>query len=243
VAADLVPERTSARSLIPTLAAVAGVVLTAYLGNWQMDRAAYKQALQARSDLAERQPPVHVPAEPVAADTLIFRRVEAQGEFRPELTILLDNRVRQGMVGYEVLTPVQVGPQMHVLVNRGWVRAEATRDRLPEVRTPAGRVRVEGMALPPPRYFELSTQTASAPVWQNLDLERYAGRFGVALQPIVLQQRNDLADGLLREWKRPDAGVDTHRAYALQWFAMSGAILIIYLVLYVRRSKAPQRAA
>jgi surfeit locus 1 family protein len=243
VAADLVPERRRVRSLIPTLATVAGVVLTAYLGSWQMDRAAYKQALQARAELAERQSPVHIPAEPVAADTLTFRRVEAEGEFRPELTILLDNRVRQGMVGYEVLTPVRVGPQMHVLVNRGWVRAEATRERLPEVRTPSGRVRVEGMALPPPRYFELSPETASGPVWQNLDLDRYASRFGAALQPVVLQQRNDLGDGLLREWTRPDAGVNTHRAYALQWFAMSGLIVIIYVVLHVRRSKTPQRAA
>jgi surfeit locus 1 family protein len=238
------PEPARAGRLIPTLAAVAGVLLTAYLGSWQMDRAATKQALQAQADLAERQPPVHVPADPVAADTLALRRVEAEGEFRPELTVLLDNRVRQGMVGYEVLTPLQVGPHMHVLVNRGWVRAQPTREQLPGVRTPAGRVRVEGMALPPPRYFELSAEAGNGPVWQNVDLERYASRFAVTLQPIVLQQRSDLPDGLVREWKRPDAGVDTHRAYALQWFAMSAAIVIIYLVLHVRRrSKTPQRAA
>src|SRR5688572_25786905 len=110
------------RRFVPTLAAVAGVVLTAYLGNWQLDRAAYKQGLQARADLAERQPPAQVPAQPVPADTLAFRRIEAEGEFRPELTILLDNRVHQGMVGYEVLTPLRIAPQMHVLVNRGWIR-------------------------------------------------------------------------------------------------------------------------
>ena len=233
-----------ARRLVPTLAAVAGVVLTAYLGNWQLDRAAYKQGLQARADLAERQPAIHLPADPVAPDSLTFRRVEAEGEFRPELTILLDNRVHQGMVGYEVLTPLRIAPQMHVLVNRGWIRGEPTRERLPQVRTPAGRVRVEGIALPASqRYLELAPESTSGQVWQNLNLERYASRYDLQLQPMVLQQRSELADGLVRAWRRADTGVDKHRAYALQWFVMSAVIAIIYMVLHVRRRKAAQRAA
>jgi surfeit locus 1 family protein len=237
-----VPER--AGRLVPALAAVAGVVLTAYLGNWQLDRAAYKLALQARAELAERQPPVRIPAEPLRPDTLDFRRVEAQGEFESAMTILLDNRVREGVVGYEVLTPLRIAPQMHVLVNRGWVRAGATRDRLPVVPTPPGTVRVEGLALPPSRRFlELSGQTVSGTVWQNLDLQRYAQRYRVTLQPVIVQQSNDLADGLVRAWPRADARVDVHRAYALQWFTMSATIAILYLVLHVRRSKTPQRAA
>jgi surfeit locus 1 family protein len=227
------------------VAAVAGVVLTAYLGNWQLDRAAYKQSLQTRADLAERQPPVHVPAQLVPADSLAFRRVEAEGEFRGDLTVFLDNRIREGVVGYEVLTPLQVAPQVHLLVNRGWVRAEATRDRLPAVPTPAGRVRVEGLALAPSkRYVELSGDTVSGRLWQNLDFERYARQYHVTLQPVVVQQHNDAGDGLRREWRRPDTGVDMHRAYALQWFTMSAVIFILYVVLHVRRrGKAPQRAA
>ena len=230
--------------LLPALAAVAGVVLTAYLGNWQLDRAAYKQSLQARMELAERQPPVHLPAEPVPADSLAFRRVEARGELRPDMTIFLDNRMRDGVVGYEVVTPLRIGLQMHVLINRGWVRAEPTRERLPAVPTPGGSVQIEGIALAPSaRFVELSAQTVTGAVWQNLDLQRYAQRYGIALQPVIVQQHNDLGDGLVRNWPRPDARIDVHRAYALQWFAMSAAIVILYLVLYVRRRKTPQRAA
>jgi surfeit locus 1 family protein len=223
---------------------VAGVVLTAYLGSWQLDRAAVKQALQARAELAERESPVHIPLAPVAPRSLDYRRVEAQGTFQPEMTILLDNRMRDGVVGYEVITPLRLGPQMHVLVNRGWVRAEPTRDRLPAVPTPVGVVQVEGLALPPlQRFLELSSQTVNGNVWQNLDVQRYAQRYALTLQPVMVQQRNDLGDGLVRAWPRPDARVDVHRAYALQWFTMSGAIAILYLVLYVRRRKTPQRAA
>lgn len=230
--------------LVPTLAAVAGVVLTAYLGSWQLDRAATKQALQAQADSARRQPPVRIRDAAAVPETLALRRVEAEGEFRPELTVLLDNRVQDGVVGYEVLTPLRVGAQMHVLVNRGWIRAGATRAELPVPRTPAGPVRVEGLATAPTgHYVELSSETVSGQVWQNLDLDRYAARSGLVLQPVVIQQTNDLDDGLVRAWRRPDSGVDKHRAYALQWFAMSALIVILYLAAHVRRSKTPQRAA
>jgi len=230
---------TRLRRILPTLAAVSGVVLTAYLGNWQMERAAYKLAMQERLDSAEHAPAVRIPSLPADAETFSYRRAEGTGQFVPQATIYLDNRVRDGVVGYEVLTPLRLkDSSLHVLVNRGWVRASGSRTELPAVSTPAGEVTVQGLALPPvTRYVELSDETVSGQVWQNLKFEQYGQRFDLALQPLILQQRNDLQDGLLRVWKRPDTGVDKHRAYALQWFVMSAVIAILYLVLHVRRKK------
>jgi surfeit locus 1 family protein len=231
--------------LVPTLAAVAGVVATAYLGNWQLDRAAYKVALQQRLDLARAQPPLHLPAVPIRTQDVAFYRVEVQGEFRPELSVFLDNKVRNGEVGYEVVTPVRLGDStLHVLVDRGWVKASATRSELPAVTTPSGPVQIEGIALPPPsRFFELSDQTVTGRVWQNLHFDRYRQTYHIDLQPVLIQQHNDLRDGLARTWARPDTGVNMHRAYALQWFTMSGVIAILYLVLNVRRKKPALDAA
>jgi surfeit locus 1 family protein len=225
--------------LFPTVAAVVGVIATAYLGSWQLDRAAYKLDLQQRMDVARAQPPLHLPAALVRTEDVAYHRVEAEGEFRPDLTVLLDNKVHEGAVGYEVVTPVRLGDSgLHVLVDRGWVKAPPTRSELPSVSTPAGRVRVEGIALPPPsRFVELSDRTVAGRVWQNLRLDRYREAYGIDLQPVLIQQHNDLGDGLVRAWRRPDAGVDVHRAYALQWFAMTGVITILYVVLNVRRKQ------
>lgn len=227
------------RRIVPTLAAVVGVILTAYLGSWQLERAAYKRGMQARVDEAERAPAVRIPPQPADVEDFSYRRAEATGRFIPAATIFLDNRVRDGVVGYEIVTPLRLNDsQLHVLVDRGWVRAPASRSELPAVHTPSGEVTVEGMALPPStRYFELSDETVSGPVWQNLKFEQYAQRFALALQPLILQQHNDLGDGLSRTWRRPDAGVEKHQAYALQWFVMSAVIAIIYLVLHVRRRR------
>jgi surfeit locus 1 family protein len=235
----------SSRSpVLPALAAVIGVIATAYLGNWQLERAAYKTELQQRFDLAQRSAPLRLSPERTPVEALAYQRIEAQGEFRPALTILLDNRVHEGVVGYEVVTPLRLTPgELHLLVNRGWVKAPRTRQELPQFSTPAGTVRVEGVALPPSkRYLELSAQTVSGPVWQNLDLDRYAAAYNIDLQPLVLQQGNDSGDGLVRAWRRPDTGVDRHRAYALQWFVISALIAVLYLGFHVRRSKAAGRA-
>jgi surfeit locus 1 family protein len=182
-----------------------------------------------------------VPASLVPTDVLAFQRVEAHGEFRPELSIFLDNKVREGVVGYEVLTPLKLADSAtHVLVDRGWVAARSARSETPVVRTPAGEVRVEGLAVPPPtRFLELSSQVVTGRVWQNLHLDRYEQQYKIALQPIVVQQRNDLDDGLVRDWKPLDTGIDRHRAYALQWFAMSAVIVILYVALNVRRKERP----
>ena len=78
--------------------------------------------------------------------------------------------------------------------------------------------------MPSKRYLELSTQVTEGNVWQNLTLERYRAAVSIPLQPVVIQQENEVDDGLKREWSAPDLGIDKHYGYAFQWFAMAAAI-------------------
>ncbi len=65
----------------------------------------------------------------------------------PVHTIYLDNKIFQGMAGYQVITPLRIGKSsMHVLVNRGWAPANRDRNKLPEVPAPNGEVVVSGLA-------------------------------------------------------------------------------------------------
>jgi cytochrome oxidase assembly protein ShyY1 len=45
----------------------------------------------------------------------------------------------------------------------------------------------------------------------------------------VIEQHSGLDDGLVRDWSRPDAGVEKHESYALQWYSL--AVLSIVLLL------------
>lgn len=224
--------------LVTSLAAAAGIAATVALGNWQLGRAHEKEAMAARLASLGSDPPITLSATEVRAEDLSWRRVTARGRFVPRYAIFLDNRVREGVAGYHVVMPLAInGGPRHVLVNRGWIAGTGERGRLPPITTPQGTVEVTGLAvLPSRRFLELSTQVAEGGVWQNLTVERYRDAFPIALQPIVIEQRSALDDGLVREWSPPDTGVNTHYAYAFQWFAMALAIAIIYLVTHVRRS-------
>jgi surfeit locus 1 family protein len=180
------------------------------LGNWQSRRADEKRAL----------PP----------------RVAVQGEFAPRYTVYLDNRIRGGRAGYEVVTPLRLaGSNVHVLVNRGWIEAGRTRDALPDVRTPAGEVRVEGEALERlPRILALGD--AKGKVRQTLDIEAYAAETGLRLEPRVIEQHSDTRDGLARDWPPRAAGAEKHEGYALQWYSLAALAVILVVVLSFRKN-------
>jgi len=227
--------------LLPTVVAVAGIVLTFFLGEWQIGRADFKQGLQDRQDALARESVVSIGVAPLAADDIQLRKVEVRGAFDPNFTVFVDNRLYQHQPGYHVATPLRIaGSQRYVLVNRGWVAAGRDRS-LPVVETPAGEQVVRGTAVTySEKFMELSTKVAEGNVWQNLVFERYRQATGLDLQPFGIQQDSAVDDGLKREWKRPDLGRNTHLAYAFQWYALSFAIFIYYLVTHVKRSPAAQ---
>ena len=229
-------------SLWPTLAAVAGIALTLALGNWQLGRGNDKAALAERIKSASRDALIAMPSAEIKPDDVAWRRVEVRGRFEPKYAVFIDNRVLHGVVGYHIVMPLRIGDsERYVLVNRGWVEGTNARSELPQIATPSGMVTVVGLAtVPSKRFLELSTQVAEGNVWQNLVLERYRAAVPIEIQPVVIQQENDLGDGLKREWTPPDLGINTHYGYAFQWFALAAAILIFYLVIHVRkRSQQP----
>jgi surfeit locus 1 family protein len=223
----------------PTLLAVAGIALTLALGNWQLRRGEEKVSLQEQLETRRSLPPVELTGADVDPGQLEWRMVRAHGRFRPEYAVYLDNRVHAGAAGYHVVMPLRIDKSdMHVLVNRGWVAATASRSELPKIVTPAATTQVQGLAsLPSRRFLELSTKVAEGNVWQNLVIERYRQAVPIPVLPIVILQEGGAADGLVRDWPRPDAGASKNYAYALQWFVMAAAIAVIYMVMNVRRNR------
>lgn len=228
-----------APTLWPTLAALFFLVLTLSLGNWQSGRAETKRALQARYDAAMREAPIHVGSTLLDRDSVLYRKLEVEGAFDDAHSILLDNRVMNGVAGYHVLTPLRIsGGPLVILVNRGWVVAGRTREQAPAPPTPAGVMRLEGMAVDPhTRYVELAPTAPQGRVWQNLDFARYAAITGLRLQPVLLLQTSSTADGLQRSWPRPDTGVNTHVSYAVQWYSLAATLTVLWLIMNVKRCR------
>jgi surfeit locus 1 family protein len=196
--------------------AAAGCAAGIALGNWQFDRAAQKRAAGAAVEQAS-----------------------LRGSFEPRYTVLLDNKLYRGRPGYEVVQPLRLEGGRYVLVNRGWIAAGPSRDRLPDVRTPAGEVALTGVRRE--RFAQayapsVATEAAQreGKVWQNVTRERFAAWSGLALEPYVVEQHSGADDGLVRDWPRAGAGVEVHQSYALQWYSLAVLSLILFFVLNLK---------
>jgi surfeit locus 1 family protein len=167
---------------------------------------------------------------------VLLPRVAVEGEFVPKYTVYLDNRTRRGKAGYEIVTPLRIrGTSSHVLVNRGWIEAGRTRDALPEVPTPAGELRIEGIALERlPRILKL--ENSRGRVRQDLEIAAYAKETGLGLEPRVIEQHSHAPDGLARDWPPHDAGVEKHEGYALQWYSLAALAVALAIVLSFRKN-------
>lgn len=181
-----------------------------------------------------------LPARPIDADAWVWRRVVARGRFTDKYTILLDNRIRAGRAGFEVVTPLAIEDgDSFVLVNRGWIAQGRTRSEPPTVRTPAGPVQIDGIAMAPlAEVFELGDPAATGRVWQHLNLDRYRAWSGLAVQPIVVLQTSESGDELLRRWPPPESGAAKHSAYAWQWYIFALLTAILYVALNLKRARA-----
>lgn len=214
------------------------LALLLWLGRWQLDRAAEKAQRQALLDSRIAEAPLLLTGSVAAAEPLLYRRVHAAGEWLAPRQVYIDNQVLDGRAGFAVITPLRLaGRDEAVLVNRGWVARDASYPRAPVVPVPPGRVEVAGIAtLPPARFLELSSQTVTGSVWQNLSIERFRTHSGLDVLPIVIVDDRP-ADGLKARRERPDAGVAKHYEYALTWFALAATVLALWVALNLRRTR------
>ncbi len=228
-------------------ATVGGVLLTARLGLWQLDRAAQKEALQAAIALRGTEPWLEGPAalarstDEAAAQE--HRRARVAGRWVAAHTVHLDNRQMDGRPGFFVLTPLQLDDGSVLMVQRGWrPRDFVDRSRLPPVPTADGRVEIEGrLTRGPARLYEFDGADAG-PIRQNLDLSSYARETGLPLRPLLLLQTSATDDGLRRDWPAPAVDVHKHYGYAFQWFALCALILALHVWFRILRPRRQHRA-
>jgi surfeit locus 1 family protein len=222
--------------VVPTIAMVLFVALTLSLSRWQAHRAAEKRELQARMQARLAEPPILLTGAVPEAEPLVFRRVRAVGEWVAEGQVFVDNRVEGERAGFHVVTPLRLrGTREAVLVVRGWVERTSAYPAAPVVPVPSGSVEVSGIAtLPPQRYIELSGETITGNVWQNLSISRYARVQRMAVLPVIVLDDHP-PSGLLPVHETPDAGVAKHVEYEFTWLALALTAIALWVALNTRR--------
>ena len=185
-------------------------------------------------------PAIHMARIETNPADIEYRRVLLKGEFVREWPVYLDNRPYNGVAGFYLLMPFKIATtNLHVLVARGWIpRNPDDRTRLPPLIVPQGIVEIEGVARQSIGHImQLGTPEPLRPaaIVQNLDVTDFAKASGLTMQPIIVEQSSDTHDGLVRAWPVPSSGVEKHRGYAFQWYALAGMAFIFFIVTGFRR--------
>ncbi|MCB1689408.1 MAG: SURF1 family protein [Halioglobus sp.] len=209
------------------------------LGFWQLQRADEKSAMAAAFDARQNQLPAPITSlwdQPPGM--LAYMPVQMSGRFLPDAYFLLDNQMRGGQVGYEVLDVLQLNSGGSVLVNRGWVAGGGDRQSLPSVPRIDGPVEITGhVYIAPGSPFLLAEQQLDGK-WpmriQAVEMEKLAPLV-VALQggkvfPWPVRINADARGALVTDWQIVNMSPVKHQAYAVQWFAMAAVLLVYYLM-------------
>lgn len=223
--------------LIPFIATVMLVALGIALGNWQERRAAEKTALRERMEQRGAQAPVALGPAIVPAESLEYRRVTITGQFASGWPVFLDNRAYQGRSGFYLLMPFKIaGSDVHVLVARGWLPADPTvHDRLPVFATPPGQVSIEGVVTGNVgRVLQLGAAAPLKPnaIVQNVEPAQVEQASGLRLEPFFVEQTGPKEQGgaLVRDWPLPSTGIEKHKGYAFQWYALAAMALLFFVI-------------
>jgi surfeit locus 1 family protein len=222
----------------PTLVLALSLPLFVALGLWQLDRADERRAQARTMEQRTLLPRLSVGSEPLDPSITQFRRVLARGEFEPDREFYIENRRHAGRNGFYVVTPLRIeGSDMRVLVNRGWIAADAS-GQPQTVTAPSGRVEVIGVAQrpsPPALTWDRGSAAAWGKRWPYLTVELFAAAAPYRVQGFVIFESPGGPGTPVREWPKEPPKEGMHLGYALQWFAFALIAAVIYLSLSLER--------
>jgi surfeit locus 1 family protein len=211
------------------------------LGFWQLDRAAQKREIISHYQADKDDAVIRLDAGMKSAGGLEYQRASSIGRYDSAQQLLLDNRTHEGQAGYQVLTPfILRNSEVAVLVNRGWLPLGSSRDQLPDVAVGETQRSVLGRLKTPPTEVFMLGEEEPRQRWpyriQRIHIPALSAELQRTLLPFVLLLDNEEPDGYLRDWQ-PLVGFGPERnvGYAVQWFGLAAALLIIYLTVNSRR--------
>ncbi|MCU5781172.1 surfeit locus protein 1 [Alcanivorax balearicus MACL04] len=228
------------------LVAVAAFIGLVSLGNWQVERRAWKLDLIER--VSHR---VDAPAEPapgpaewprISREQHEYRHVQLSGTFLADRVSLVQASTELGS-GYWVMTPLKRDDGTVVLINRGYV-PQQQRDRAAAgAWTPEGKVRVSGLLrLSEPGGGFLRDNVPAESRWYSRDVAAIARTHDLTrVAPYFVD-----ADAGPAPAEGPVGGLtvvsfhNNHLVYAITWYTLAlmvaaGAVFVLREELRSRR--------
>ena len=223
------------------------VVVMVKLGFWQLDRAAQKQALfddyQQHANESTNNP---VNLNLIKRQPERFEAVTASGTFDQKRFFFIDNQIQDGTPGYHVVGLLKLSTKQRYLpVNLGWIKAPRLRSELPQIELPDDEVTLTGLIQhPEENVFISSEQEQQVGIWPQrvpeFLPEEVADVYQIPMLPYVALLSEKAPFGYSRQWQPNVMPPEKHQAYALQWFSLAIAALVIFAFAVIKINKQKQ---
>lgn len=220
------------------LAALVAFSMLMGLGVWQLKRSQDKQNLLRQAEQMTSFLPIDWSGDAVLPEP--YRSVSVEGRYLPDV-FFLDNQHHNHQFGYNILSPFLLKNGQVVLIDRGFLSADITRQVLPDVRTPDDFRKVNGYTYYPSKKqltlgVSFEKKTNQMTVIEILDLHLIGKILHKSLYPFIIRLNRTEPDGYLREWPIVSMSPSRHIAYAIQWFAMAIVVVALFIGLNVKKN-------
>ena len=229
--------------LIPTIVTLLILPVLLNLGFWQLDRAEEKRELIALFKQQNDSGPLFINDSIKYDEILNYRSAQVEGNYDSSKQVFIDNKIHLGKAGVYVLTPFRLkNSEYSILVNRGWVPMGNDRSILPEIATAPNILKLSGkIKILHEKPFTIGDQFQSNDTWpalmQWINIAEIEKKSGLKLLPYIFLLDEKEKSGYVRNWKPVVMQPEKSVSYAVQWFALALALVIIYIVVNLKSTK------
>ena len=228
------------KPVISTIVTLVAVVIMCLLGNWQLQRSEQKKLRIEQIELRKSATPLQISDMSNGEEDLRDFPFEAFGMLQNDRVFLVDNRQHEGKVGYQVVVPVNTNAGT-LLVNFGWVKGSQYREQLPVISLPHGSLTLSGIVAVPELNPMVKETAEFDQVWpkviQQIDLPLIEKFLEEPVLDFIMLLSPEHPDGFVREWQPVVMPPEKHLAYAVQWFGLAIACLLVYVFALRTRFK------
>lgn len=226
--------RTRDWILLTTLSLIS--IICVRLGIWQLDRRGERLLRNERIRSQLAQTPITLESELITFEELEYRKVEIEGNYLHEHSVVLRNRSYSHQPGVHLVTPLTIDNRNRsILVDRGWISNEAYIAGGIEPYRADERVKIVAiirLSQPEPSISFLADPTSeqgSPPriEWRVLNVDRLQAQIPVELYPFILELTdpgNDI-EGMPIPNPEIDLSQGPHLSYTIQWFGFAAVAL------------------
>ncbi|WP_419420304.1 SURF1 family protein [Legionella sp. D16C41] len=218
-----------------------GVILVSslfiYLGMWQLNRAEEKKSMVK----AERHLAVQAPIRwQTGIQPKQYQQIIIKGQYLAQ-TFLLDNQHYKHQFGYNVLSPLELVDGQVILIDRGWIKGDLDRQKLPNISLPKNPLQLVGQVYyPSSKNWSLGEileeKAPNLAIIEQIDPLKISQFLHKSVYPFIIRLNKLERDGYTREWAVISMSPTRHQAYALQWFAMAVVSWLILIGLSFKNS-------